>query len=57
MCIRDSPYRMVAHNGEINTLRGNVNWIRARQHGIASTVLGDDLDKIWPCLLYTSRCV
>ena len=48
------PFRLVCHNGEINTLRGNVNWIRARQHGIASTVLGDDLDKIWP-LIYDGQ--
>ncbi len=48
------PFRMVCHNGEINTLRGNVNWIRARQHGIASTVLGADLDKIWP-LIYDGQ--
>ena len=48
------PFRIVCHNGEINTLRGNVNWIRARQHGIASSVLGDDLDKIWP-LIYDGQ--
>jgi len=48
------PFRLVCHNGEINTLRGNVNWIRARQHGIASTVLGKDLDKIWP-LIYDGQ--
>ncbi len=48
------PFRLICHNGEINTLRGNVNWIRARQHGIASTVLGDDLDKIWP-LIYDGQ--
>ena len=48
------PFRLVCHNGEINTLRGNVNWIRARQHGIASTVLGEDLDKIWP-LIYDGQ--
>jgi len=48
------PFRIVCHNGEINTLRGNVNWIRARQHGIASTVLGEDLDKIWP-LIYDGQ--
>jgi len=48
------PFRMVCHNGEINTLRGNVNWIRARQHGIASTLLGEDLDKIWP-LIYDGQ--
>ncbi len=48
------PFRLICHNGEINTLRGNVNWIRARQHGIASKVLGDDLDKIWP-LIYDGQ--
>jgi glutamate synthase (NADPH) large chain len=48
------PFRMVAHNGEINTLRGNVNWIRARQQAIASPVLKDDLDKIWP-LIYDGQ--
>ena len=48
------PFRLVCHNGEINTLRGNVNWIRARQQGIASTVLGEDLDKIWP-LIYDGQ--
>src|SRR5262249_2106143 len=37
------PFRMIAHNGEINTLRGNVNWIRARQGAISSPILGDDL--------------
>ena len=39
------PFRFVCHNGEINTLRGNVNWIRARAGAIASTVLGDDLTR------------
>ncbi len=48
------PFRLICHNGEINTLRGNVNWIRARQHGIASSVLGADLDKIWP-LIYDGQ--
>ena len=48
------PFRLVCHNGEINTVRGNVNWIRARQQAIASTVLGDDLDKIWP-LIYDGQ--
>jgi glutamate synthase (NADPH/NADH) large chain len=48
------PFRMIAHNGEINTLRGNVNWIRARQHGISSPVLKDDLQKIWP-LIYDGQ--
>ncbi|MEW6314197.1 MAG: glutamate synthase large subunit [Pseudomonadota bacterium] len=44
------PFRMIAHNGEINTLRGNVNWMAARRHALASTVLGDDLDKLWPLI-------
>jgi glutamate synthase domain-containing protein 2/glutamate synthase domain-containing protein 1/glutamate synthase domain-containing protein 3 len=48
------PFRMVAHNGEINTLRGNVNWIRARQQAIASPVLKEDLKKIWP-LIYDGQ--
>ena len=48
------PYRMVAHNGEINTVKGNVNWINARQQAISSPVLGDDLDKIWP-LIYPGQ--
>jgi glutamate synthase (NADPH/NADH) large chain len=37
------PYRFIAHNGEINTVKGNVNWIKARQKAISSAVLGDDL--------------
>ncbi len=48
------PFRLIAHNGEINTLRGNVNWIRARENGISSKVLGDDLEKIWP-LIYDGQ--
>jgi len=48
------PFRMIAHNGEINTVRGNVNWIRARQGAISSPVLGDDLGKIWP-LIYDGQ--
>jgi glutamate synthase (NADPH) large chain len=48
------PFRMIAHNGEINTLRGNVNWIRARQGAISSPVLGADLGKIWP-LIYDGQ--
>ena len=48
------PFRMIAHNGEINTLRGNVNWIRAREHGIASPLFGEDLQKIWP-LIYDGQ--
>ncbi|NLH83497.1 MAG: glutamate synthase large subunit [Phyllobacteriaceae bacterium] len=42
------PYRMVAHNGEINTLRGNVNWMYARQATTTSKLFGDEIAKIWP---------
>ena len=42
------PYRMVAHNGEINTLRGNVNWMAARQASVASELFGDNISKLWP---------
>jgi glutamate synthase (NADPH/NADH) large chain len=42
------PYRMTAHNGEINTIRGNVNWMAARQASVASTLYGDDITKLWP---------
>ncbi len=42
------PYRMTAHNGEINTIRGNVNWMAARQASVASDLFGDDISKIWP---------
>ncbi|MDD6318935.1 MAG: glutamate synthase central domain-containing protein, partial [Succinatimonas hippei] len=44
------PFRMIAHNGEINTLRGNFNWIRAREKHISSPVFGDDLQKLWPLI-------
>ena len=44
------PYRLIAHNGEINTVRGNVNWMAARRHSIASDLLGPDLDKMWPVI-------
>ncbi len=44
------PFRMIAHNGEINTLRGNVNWMTARHAAIRSTILGSDLEKIWPLI-------
>ncbi len=42
------PYRMVAHNGEINTLRGNVNWMAARQATVDSELFGNDISKLWP---------
>src|SRR5579883_1873942 len=42
------PYRMIAHNGEINTLRGNLNWMAARQSSARSPFYGDDIHKLWP---------
>jgi glutamate synthase (NADPH/NADH) large chain len=42
------PYRMIAHNGEINTLRGNVNWMAARQASVSSALYGDDINRLWP---------
>jgi glutamate synthase (NADPH/NADH) large chain len=42
------PYRMIAHNGEINTLRGNNNWMAARQASVSSDLFGDDIEKLWP---------
>ena len=42
------PYRMIAHNGEINTVKGNFNWLRAREGVMESAVLGDDLSKLYP---------
>jgi glutamate synthase domain-containing protein 2/glutamate synthase domain-containing protein 1/glutamate synthase domain-containing protein 3 len=44
------PYRYIAHNGEINTLRGNVNWMRARQSVLASPLFGDDIKKLFPII-------
>lgn len=48
------PFRFIAHNGEINTVRGNVNWMRARERSVSSPVLGKDLDKVWP-LIYEGQ--
>ncbi|MGC4405780.1 glutamate synthase-related protein [Methyloversatilis sp. MC4-4] len=45
------PFRMIAHNGEINTVRGNINWMKARQKSMKSAALGDDLDKLWPLIV------
>src|SRR6476661_3502630 len=42
------PYRYIAHNGEINTLRGNVNWMAARQASVSSPLFGKDINKLWP---------
>ena len=44
------PYRFLAHNGEINTVRGNVNWMYARRRSMASELIGPDLDKMWPLI-------
>jgi glutamate synthase (NADPH) large chain len=44
------PYRYIAHNGEINTLRGNINWMRAREGLLQSDVFQDDLAKILPVI-------
>ena len=45
---RAHPYRYIAHNGEINTLRGNINWMKAREALFQSELFGDDIDKIKP---------
>src|ERR671939_283110 len=42
------PYRLICHNGEINTVKGNVNWMRARESELASELFGDDIEKILP---------
>ncbi|MEO1199675.1 MAG: glutamate synthase large subunit [Pseudomonadota bacterium] len=42
------PYRLVAHNGEINTLRGNVNWMAARQASVSTPLFGDKISQLWP---------
>ncbi|MDR1817509.1 MAG: glutamate synthase large subunit, partial [Puniceicoccales bacterium] len=47
---RAHPYRYIAHNGEINTLRGNVNWMHARQALFTSDLFGDDIKKILPVI-------
>ncbi len=44
------PYRYVIHNGEINTLKGNVNWVHARQGRLQSDLFGDDLQKLYPLI-------
>ncbi|NQV06160.1 glutamate synthase large subunit, partial [bacterium] len=44
------PFRYLCHNGEINTIQGNVNWMKARRHNMVSEILGADLDKLWPLI-------
>jgi glutamate synthase (NADPH/NADH) large chain len=45
------PFRMIAHNGEINTVKGNVNWMTARHEAMKSSVIGEDLEKLWPLIV------
>lgn len=47
---RAQPFRFLAHNGEINTLRGNVNWMNAREGSMESPVLGEDISKLFPII-------
>ena len=47
---RAHPYRYIAHNGEINTLKGNVNWMHARQSLLQSPLFGDDIKKLFPII-------
>ncbi len=44
------PFRMICHNGEINTLRGNINWMNARRRATQSDLIGSDLEKCWPII-------
>ena len=44
------PFRMICHNGEINTLRGNLNWMNARRYSMKSDAFGEDLDQVWPLI-------
>lgn len=45
------PFRMIAHNGEINTVKGNVNWMAARHETMKSSLIGEDLEKLWPLIV------
>ena len=47
---RAHPYRLIAHNGEINTLRGNINWMRARESKFESKIFGPEIQKILPVI-------
>jgi glutamate synthase (NADPH) large chain len=47
---RAHPYRFICHNGEINTLKGNVNWMRVREGRVASELYGDDIEKLFPII-------
>ena len=52
---RAHPYRYIAHNGEINTLKGNVNWMHARQSLLQSPLFGDDIKKLFPIIAPDGR--
>src|SRR5215213_2410924 len=45
------PYRYIAHNGEVNTIRGNINWLRARESRLRSKLFGEDLEKLSPVIM------
>ena len=47
---RAHPYRFICHNGEINTLKGNINWMRARQGRLSSDLFGEDIEKLFPII-------
>jgi glutamate synthase (NADPH/NADH) large chain/glutamate synthase (ferredoxin) len=47
---RAHPYRYICHNGEINTLKGNINWMRARQGRLSSDLFGEDIEKLFPII-------
>ena len=51
------PFRMICHNGEINTVRGNVNWMAARHETLKTPLFGDDLEKLWPLIQKASPTV
>ncbi len=44
------PFRYLCHNGEINTVQGNINWMMARRQNMSSKIIGDDLEKLWPLI-------
>ncbi len=47
---RAQPFRYLCHNGEINTVRGNINWMFARRDSMTSKIIGADLEKLWPLI-------
>ena len=51
---RAHPYHYIAHNGEINTLKGNVNWMHARQSLLQSPLFGEDIQKLYPVIAPTA---